>query len=171
MGLVADNDVWVLPMVGGGTPSVFLKTPFRELWGAFSPDGRWVAYQSNESGRQEIYVRPFVPPGATGTAAGQWPVSTAGGIMPVWRRDGKELFYLNPAGAMMAAPITVTGTTFAPGDPAALFPTHIFAGGVDAQQGRQYDVAPDGRFLINTELSSSAAPITLIQDWNPEAKK
>ena len=63
-----------------------------------------MAYQSNESGRQEIYVRPFVLPGATGTAAGQWPLSTAGGIMPVWRRDGKELFHLNPEGAMMAAP-------------------------------------------------------------------
>ena len=111
-------------------PSVFLKTPFREVWGRFSPDGRWVAYQSNESGRPEIYVRPFVPPGAAGAAAaaagGQWQVSTAGGIFPVWRPDGKELYYLNPAGAMMAAPITVTGTTLAPGAPVVLFPTRIW---------------------------------------------
>ena len=63
------GDLWVVPMAGDRTPSVFLKTPFREVWGAFSPDGRWVAYQSNESGRPEIYVRPFVPPGAAGTAA------------------------------------------------------------------------------------------------------
>ncbi len=70
----------------------------------------------------------------------------------VWRRDGKELYYLNPAGAMMAAPITVTGATLAPGAPEVLFRTHISGGGVDAQQGRQYNVAPDGRFLINTEL-------------------
>jgi hypothetical protein len=171
VGPAADNDLGVLPMVGDRTPSVFLKTPFRELWGAFSSDGRWVAYQSNESGRQEIYVRPFVPPGATGTAVGQWPVSTAGGIMPVWRRDSKELFYLNPAGAMMAAPITVTGSTLEPGAPVVLFRTRIVGGGVDAQQGRQYDVAPDGRFLINTELDSATAPITLIQHWTPEAKK
>ena len=169
------RDLWVVPMVGDRTPSVFLKTPFREGYGAFSPDGRWVAYLSNESGRTEIYVRPFVPPGAAGTAAGaaggQWQVSTAGGIYPVWRPDGKELYYLNPAGAMMAAPITVTGATLAPGAPVVLFPTRIFGGGVDAQQGRQYDVAPDGRFLINTVLDSAAAPITLLQNWNPEAKR
>ena len=161
-------------MAGDRTPSVFLKTPFREAYGAFSPDGRWVAYQSNESGRPEIYVRPFVPPGAAGTAAaagGQWQVSTAGGIYPAWRPDGKELYYLNPAGAMMAAPITVTGATLAPGAPVVLFPTRIVGGGVDAQQGRQYDVAPDGRFLINTVLDSAAAPITLLMNWNPEAKK
>ena len=80
------GDLWVVPMAGDRTPSVFLKTPFREAWGAFSPDGRWVAYHSNESGRPEIYVRPFVPPGAAGTTAGaaggQWQVSTAGGIIP-----------------------------------------------------------------------------------------
>ena len=120
-------------------------------------------------------MRPFVPPGAAGTAAaaagGQWQVSTAGGIYPVWRPDGKELYYLNPAGAMMAAPITVTGATLEPGAPVVLFPTRIVGGGVDAQQGRQYDVAPDGRFLINTVLDSAAAPITLLQNWNPEAKK
>ena len=124
-------------MVGDRTPSVFLKTPFREAWASFSPDGRWVAYQSNESGRTEIYVRPFVPPGATGAGAavGQWQVSTAGGIFPVWRPDGKELYYLNPAGAMMAAPITVTGTTLEPGAPVVLFPTRIVGGGVDGATG------------------------------------
>ena len=155
-------------------PSVFLKTPFREAWGAFSPDGRWVAYQSNESGRMEIYVRPFVPPDAAGTATvagGQWQVSTAGGIMPAWRPDGRELYYLNPAGAMMAAPITVTGAVLEPGAPVVLFPTRIFGGGVDAQQGRQYDVAPDGRFLINTVLNSATTPITLLQNWNPNVKE
>ena len=172
-----DNDLWVVSMTGDRTPSVFLKTPFREWVGAFSPDGRWVAYQSNESGRSEIYVRPFVPPGAegtaTGAAGGQWQVqvSTAGGAYPVWRPDGKELYYLNPAGAMMAAPITVTGATLSPGTPVVLFRTRIVGGGEQEQQGRQYDVAPDGRFLINMELDSAAAPITLLMNWNPEAKK
>ena len=84
-------------------------------------------------------MRPFVPPGAAGTAAaaagGQWQVSTAGGIYPVWRPDGKELYYLNPAGAMMAAPITVTGATLEPGAPVVLFPTRIVGGGVDAATG------------------------------------
>lgn len=173
--LKGDVDLWIVPMAGDRTPSVFLKTPFREGYGAFSPDARWVAYQSNESGRPEIYVRPFVPPGAAGTAAAatgsQWQVSTAGGITPAWRPDGKELYYLNPAGAMMAAPIAVSGATLEPGAPVVLFPTRIFGGGVDGQQGRQYDVAPDGRFLINMELGSAAAPITLIQNWNPAVKK
>ncbi len=174
-----NTDLWVAPMVGDHTPAVFLKTPFREAYGAFSPDGRWVAYQSNESGRMEIYVRPFVPPvtpnGAPGTpapaAGGQWQISTAGGIHAVWRPDGKALYYLNPAGEMMAASITVVGGTLEPGVPVMLFPTHIVGGGVNVQQGPQYDVAPDGRFLINTALEDGGAPITIVQHWNPEAKK
>jgi Tol biopolymer transport system component len=165
------GDLWVVPMLGDRRPSVFLRTPVNENWGAFSPNGRWVAYESNESGRAEVYVRPFVPPGSTPAAAGQWQVSTAGGISPAWRPDGKELFYLNPAGAMMAAPITVTGATPEPGAPVVLFPTRIYGGGVDMQQGRQYDVARDGRFLINSELESAAAPITLLMNWRPEGKK
>ena len=141
----------------------------------FSPDGRWVAYASGASGRSEIYVRPFVPPDAAGPAAGagaaQWQVSTEGGTFPVWRHDGTELYYLNPSGAMMAAPVTVTGTALAPGAPSVLFPTRIYGGGVNDAQGRQYDVAPDGRFLINTELPRDAAPITLVQHWNPEVRR
>ena len=170
----ANIDLWIVPMVGDRTPSLFLKTLFREVLGEFSPDGRWVAYQSNESGRDEVYVRPFVPPldpngaaaTAPATAGGQWQVSTGGGIQPAWRRDGKELYYLNPEGAMMAAPIT-TGATLSPGAPVVLFPTRVVGGGADTGTGRQYDVAPDGRFLINTELSGDAAPITLIQHWKP----
>jgi Tol biopolymer transport system component len=168
-------DLWVVSMVGDRTPSVFLKTPFREAYGAFSPDGRWVAYHSNESGRPEIYVRPFFPPDAAGTAAGaaggRRQVSTAGGVFPLWGPGGKELYYLNPAGAMMTAPITVRGSTLEPGAPVVLFPTRILGGGEDAQQRRQYDLAPDGRFLINTELDSADAPITLLQNWRPEETK
>ena len=72
---------------------------------------------------------------------------------------------------MMAAPITVTGATLEPGAPVVLFPTRIRGGGADVQLGRQYDITPDGRFLINTELEGAAAPITLLQNWHPEAKK
>ncbi len=166
-------DLWVVPMVGAHTPSVFLKTPFNELNGVFSPDSRWVAYESNESGRYEIYVRPFHPPGAkdSGAASGamQWQVSTAGGIDPTWQRDGREIDYIDPSGAMMAAPITASETTFAAGTPVKLFQTHISGGGENIGQGRQYDLAPDGRFLIDTVSESAAAPITLIQNWNPEA--
>jgi len=172
-----DSDIWVLPMSGNAgdrKPFVFLNTPFREAYGAFSPDSQWVAYHSNETGRPEVYVRPFVAPGATSTAAvaaRQWQVSADGGIMPLWRADGKELYYLNLDGAMMAAPITVTGSSLEPGSPVMLFPTRIYGGGVDVQIGRQYDVTADGRFLINTVLNEAAAPITLLQNWNPIAKR
>ena len=168
-------DLGVLPLTGERTPSVFLQTPFDERWGTFSPDGRWVAYMSDESGRHEIYVRPFVPPDtvvtATTVAEGKWQVSTMGGVHPVWRPDGKELYYLNPSGSMMAVSITVKGSTLESAAPVELFPTRILGGGTQAQQGRQYDVAPDGRFLINTVLGDTVAPITLIQNWNPEGKK
>ncbi len=188
------GDLWVVPMAlrepqdhpeqgrgmaGERTPWVFLKTPFNERWGTFSPDGRWVAYYSNESGRNEVYVRPFVPPGpgapalqlasgqATNATGGQWQVSTAGGTFPMWRPDGKELYYLSPAGAMMAAPIAVTGAVVEPGAPVALFPARIAGGGVDALQGRQYDVGPDGRFLITRVMDEASAPVTLLQNWQP----
>ncbi len=166
------SDLWVTTMTGPHASSVILETPFIERSGVFSPDGQWIAYQSNESGRNEVYVRTFLPPGATAAGpVGQWQVSTAGGIMPAWRADGKELYYLNPEGAMMAAPVTVRASSLDPGTPVVLFPTRIVGGGVDAQQGRQYDVAPDRRFLINSLLDGADAPIRLILNWNPEAKQ
>jgi Tol biopolymer transport system component len=167
------RDLWVLPMDGDSTPRVFLQTPFEEFSGTFSPDGRWVAYHSSESGRNEIYVRPFAGAAASGAGAtaagGQWQVSTAGGVFPRWRREA--LYYLAPSGAMMAAPITSTGASVTPGAPVALFPTRILGGGVDTGQGRQYGVTRDGRFLINTVLDEATAPITLLMNWAPEAKK
>jgi eukaryotic-like serine/threonine-protein kinase len=168
-------DLWVLPMTGTRKPFPFLQSSFLKALGEFSPDGRWVAYESNESGRFETYVRRFVKPGdaadSTAAQAGQWQVSTAGGIAPAWRADGKELFYIDPAGMMMAAPITVTASTVVPGTPVTLFQTIVLGSGFDNAQGRQYDVAPDGRFLINRVVDSVAAPITLIQNWNPDAKQ
>jgi len=158
----------------GGALGTVLRTPFTERWGRFSPDGRWVAYNSNESGRPEIYVRPWTPPAAAAGASasapsGQWQVSTAGGVTPVWRADGQALYYLGPDGTMMAAPVTVRSAALEPGTPVALFPTRILGGGVDGGQGPQYDVTRDGRFLINTVLTDAAAtPITLIQNWQPK---
>ena len=165
------RDLWVLPMNGERKPWPFLKTRFEERHGQFSPDGRWVAYESDESGRNEIYIRPFeapAPPGAAASrTAGQWQVSTSGGVQPRWRPDGRELYFIGPNGEMMAAPIAATGTTLEPGAPVALFPTRIYGGGVENSLGRQYDVARDGRFLINTVLDDTTSPITLIQNWKP----
>ena len=127
-----------------------------------------------KAGLAALFIVLFAAPAASGASAsqvgGQWQVSTAGGVYPRWRRDGRELYYLAPTGAMMAAPIRATGATLAPGAPVALFPTRVVGGGTDTSQGQQYDVTSDGRFLINTVLDEAAAPITLIQHWNPEAK-
>ena len=108
----------------------------------------------------EIYVRPFPGPG------GQWQVSTAGGTAPRWRPDGKELYYIAPDGRLMVVPIAVQGATIEPGAPAPLFQTRIFGGGTYANLP-QYDVARDGRFLINVAVEEGTSPITLIQNWKP----
>ena len=119
-----------------------------------------MAYGSNESGRYEIYVRPFPK------ADGQWQMSTAGGIWPRWRPNSKELYYIAPDGRLIAVPIAVNGTTLEPGAPVALFQTRIVGGGTNIDLGRQYDVAADGRFLINvTTDEASAEPITVILNW------
>jgi len=132
----------------------------------FSPDGRWVAYQSNESGRLEVYVRPFPGPG------GQWQISTRGGIQPRWSTNGKELYYIAVDGTLMAAANAVRGAALEPGVPAALFQPRIFGGGTNANNKQQYDIASDGRFLINiTTDDAAASPITLLQNWHPPANQ
>jgi Tol biopolymer transport system component len=169
------EDLWIVPVSGNRTPFVFLKTPFRELAGVFSPDGRWVAYMADESGRMEIYVRPFTASPASGVGAdgatGQWQISTTGGIYPQWRSDGKELFYVSPGGDMMAATITAGGTTLEASAPVTLFPRRIFGGRGDPLPVRAYDVARDGRFVINAVVTEVTPPITLLMNWRPEGTK
>jgi eukaryotic-like serine/threonine-protein kinase len=155
-------DIWYLPLSGDRQPVAFLRTSSDERAGQFSPDGHWVAYHSNESGSYEIYVRPFPGPG------GQWQVSTSGGIQARWSPEGKQLYYIAPDGKLMSSSITVNGAAVEPGVPVALFQTQIWGGGTNATQGQQYDVAPDGRFLINIATEdTSAAPITLLLNWKP----
>jgi hypothetical protein len=163
------RDLMVLPLATR-KPWVFLRTQFEENMGFFSPDGRWIAYQSNESGRVEIYVRPFINAENAVSATrlgGQWQVSTSGGIEAHWRRDGRELYYVNAEGELMAAPTVTDGDSFQVGAPVKLFAPQIYGGGADVAQGSQYDVAPDGRFLINTVLDEVTSPITLLQNWKP----
>ena len=165
-------DLWVLPLEGKREPYVFLRTSSNERRAAFSPDGRWVTYLSNESGPYAVYVRPFFEPNSSsptrtsaGASSSYWQISTQGGIQPRWSPDGKEVYYISPEGKLMAVPIKVTGGTLEAGAPVALFAPKIF--GVDSvDAGLQYDVAQDGRFLLNT-VSDDASPITVIVNWAP----
>ena len=151
-------DLVVLPLKDGGKPQVFLRTPFNEQSAAFSPDGRWLAYNSNQSGRFQIYVQPFPGPG------GKWQISTEGGQGPHWARNGRELFYLN-GDRMMAVQIT-TSPAFSAGKPVELFEGRYYQG------GPSYDVTPDGqRFLMiqTVEPEQPATQINVILNWQKAA--
>jgi hypothetical protein len=154
--------LWVLPLEGERKPFPFLKTGFDEGYGQFSPDGKWVAFMSDESGRIEIYVAPFPGPG------GKHLVSVAGGVAPRWRRDGKELFYAGLDNRLMAAEIGIKGAEVNISAVRPLFgPLPVVA------NAYPYDVSPDGqRFLVITP-NEQAAPetLTLVQNWTAGLKK
>jgi len=151
-------DVWALPVAGEGKPFPVVQTPYEDLNPQFSPDGKWIAYQSSESSRHEIYIRPF----GGGTAV---PVSTEGGTQPRWRRDGKELYYLGLDRRLWAVPLSYPNASVSVGKAVALFQTSI--GGPGLAQ-REYEVSPDGqRFLIDSPLEAVATPIVLLQNWKP----
>jgi len=158
-------ELWVLPTGGSRKPIPFIKTTFGVSHGQFSPDGRWVAYASNESGKWEIYVAAF--PGR----GGNWKVSTAGGSEPRWRRDGKELFYLAPDGALMAVEVK-EGPTFDAGVAKPLFQTQVRQQ-VSSVDLFSYDVSADGqRFLVNTDVGDVTSPtLTIVLNWAAELKK
>jgi eukaryotic-like serine/threonine-protein kinase len=144
---------------------LFLATPGIIRNAQFSPDGKWVAYASNESGKFEIYVTSFP------AAQGKWQVSSAGGTQPRWRGDSKELFYIAADGKIMAVPVSV-GANFDAGAPAALFQAHARELlGTSEQVG--YDVTKDGQlFLINTQVKNADThPMTVILNWDAEMKK
>jgi dipeptidyl aminopeptidase/acylaminoacyl peptidase len=155
-------DLWVLPLSGDRTPVPFLNTKFNEAAGQFSPDGRWVAYQSDESGKNEVYVTPFPGPG------GKWQISTGGGSFPRWRHDGNEIFYLAPDNKLMAAAVNGKGSSFEVGAVKRLFETRAVVG-----LRNRYAVSADGpRFLINTAPEQAAsAPITVVLNWTAGLKK
>ena len=161
------SNLWVLPLDGKQPPFAFVNGPFTERNGQFSPNGRWIAYQSDESGNPEIHVRPFPK------AGGQWQISTSGGVAPRWRADGKELFYVGPNGTLMAVPVTTSGPALETGTPTSLFrPRILFGGSSPVGTQWQYDVAPDGRFLINvTTEGADTAPIEMIVNWNPDSSR
>ena len=148
-------DIFMLPLDGDRTPRPVVKTSFQETWATLSPDGRYIAYQSNESGRTEVYVHEFPE------ARNKWQVSTSGGTQAHWRRDGKELFY-RAGTALMAVPVT-TGETFTIGSPVKLFDTRFAA--VTARG--HYRVWPDGqRFLVLAPLARDLErPAAVVLNW------
>ncbi len=147
-----------------------MQTTFNELNGEISPDGRWMAYQSNESGQDEIYVRPF--PDVDG---GRWQVSTGGGTRPLWARSGKELFYLGPSGAVMSAAVE-GGSTFRAGNPTRLFEGRYFmaaaVGGPDLRRVAGRPALPDdqGRLGRPSE-TSTPTQLIVVQHWLEELKR
>ena len=148
------TDIWLLPS-GGGEPRRFTETPFNESVPAFSPDGKWLAYASNESGRAEILVQPF-PSGG-----GRYQISRAGGTVPSWRGDSRELFYLAPGGTMMSVGIEAS-KDFQAAAPRPLFETGI----VSTQNNQPYVVSRDGqRFLVPVPDRSANAPMTVVLNW------
>jgi len=169
---VTAADVWAFPMTGDRKPFAVLRTPFDEVDAHFSPDGRWIVYRSNESGPYEIYVRPFPGPGNSQL------VSTSGGQQPRWSRDGREVFYLSPDGQMMSVPVKVSadGRSIASGTPVALFPVRIASGTYVTTAGAggraQYDLARDGRFLLNVGFDDyTQPPISVVLNWDALLKK
>ena len=135
------------------------STPFDETDTQISPDGRWVAYASNEPGSREVFVQSFPAPGV------KRQISVGGGRSPRWSRDGQELFYLSLEGRLMAVPLQAASGSLDAGVPVGLFETRISAGETE------YAVSADGRFLINLPADDAAAPVTVVLNWMGGAKR
>ncbi len=180
-------DIWVLPLFGDRQPFPFLQTEFNDEAAVFSPDGHWLAYQSDESGNYEIYVAPFQAAGSSvasqtgssgsqallsqgvGGQGGKWLVSQGGGRIPTWRRDGKGLYFLGSEGKLMEAAVTPKGSAVEVGIRHEIFRAHF---ATFRSLVRTYDVAPDGkRFLALTSEEAGATPLTLVTNWTAGLKK
>jgi eukaryotic-like serine/threonine-protein kinase len=150
------SDIWLLPLSGDRKPRPFLNGAFEEFSGRFSPDGRFLAYTSNESGRNEVYVQPFPD------RSDKWQVSTRGGKDPQWGPDGREIFYLSLDGQMMTVPVVVN-PTFDPGPPTALFGARFLAADLNRPH---YAVTPEGTFILMIESSVHSLPsTTVVVNW------
>ena len=143
-------DLWVLPMTQNHKPIQLTMTPFDEMDGRFSPDGRWVAYSSNESGGTEVYVRPFPGPG------NRIAVSSGGGSAPQWSRDGKTLFYLTPDWKLMVTSLILRGTSIQPSASRVLF---------SIPPNSEYNLLPGGNFLINEQIGNLQGPVIVTLNW------
>ena len=167
----AGNNIWVVPMatehIGAQAgeravdkPYPYLRTDFIQSEAKLSPNGQWVAYRSNETKRDEVYVMTFPNPG------GKWQISLSGGHNPVWSRDGKELFFISADNKMMAVGIKGTAGKLEAGVPQALFDVRLGFGNAS------FDVAKDGKFLIGTRVEQNVSvPMTVVVNWAAGLKK
>jgi dipeptidyl aminopeptidase/acylaminoacyl peptidase len=159
-------EMWILPLEGDRKPFLVEQTEFVTGRGAFSPDGRWLAYASSApKERTEIYVRAFTGKPGTGASGGKWLISNGGGSRPRWRRDGKEVFYRLNDGKLMPVEIK-GGAKFEAGVPKLLFDTRVLS--------VSFDVTADGqRFIVNTPVDQAQfrSPITVVLNWQAALKK
>jgi Tol biopolymer transport system component len=157
------SDLWALPLTGEAKPWPVVTTNYDEVQGQFSPDGRWLAYASNETGRYEVYVRPFR------RAGGRTPVSIGGGLYPRWRADSRELFYVTPDNRVMTVAVNGDSNPLTAATPVPLFTGGIAMNGNTGTAGfmskAQYAVAADGRFLLNVSAEADAAPLNVVLNW------
>ncbi len=163
VGSATGRDIWIAPLTGERKPQSFLQTKFNEMQARFSPDGRWIAYQSEESGRYEVYVQPFPGPG------GKWQISTNGGTMPVWAQNGRELFYMS-SGNFMSVGVT-TRPTFSASTPRIVADYPPFLMG--PLSNGVYDVSPDGqRFLFVKANVENGPPdeVRVVLNWTEELR-
>jgi tricorn protease-like protein len=152
--------LWVARLDGDKVLRPYLDSPYNETQAQLSPDGRWIAYTSNESGHDEVYVQSFPVPGR------KRQLSTAGGAMPRWRADGKELFFLARNQHITAVPVT-DSASLTLGAPKTLFRTRLVVEGSESiGLPTRYDVSPEGeRFLVRYPTSDPGAPITVVINW------
>jgi serine/threonine protein kinase/Tol biopolymer transport system component len=152
------GELWVLPLFGKKIPSAYIQGKFGANQAQISPNGRYVGYTSNETGKAEVYVQTF--PQHTG----KWRISTAGGSEPMWRGDGKELFYLGPGDGLMAVEVNTAAGQFQAGTPKLLFKAHMVPEGI---WRNIYAVSPDGQrfLLLEPATGGKSSPITVVLNW------
>jgi dipeptidyl aminopeptidase/acylaminoacyl peptidase len=163
---MSEIDLWLLPLAGERTPTAFLDTEFMEIEGQFSPDGKWVSYSSDETGRLEVYVQRYPPTG------GKWQISTRGGTDARWAPDGKELVYLAPDRTLMSVQLETAGTAPMPSTPRPLFQTRI-SGPLGPGVRFNFVVGTDGeRFLIVSDTEeASPSPIIVVLNFTAELEQ
>ena len=150
----SESDLWLVPVAGEQEPYPYVNSAFTERGGQFSPDGDWIAYSSDESSRDEVYVRAL-------RADRRFTVSGRGGKEPAWRRDGRELFYVAGDGMLTAVPVTLGEASVAFGQPQSLFPAPL------GSFRRNYEVSTDGQqFLVAAPATPGDAAISVVLNWH-----